>query len=171
MANGGSGVVEWDPSGPDANVGKTGGRLAVWQSSRGDAGSAYAATDVGIWYYATTSGTLFVNLYTFVVGAAYLYAPNPYTYASAYASVVAQINGPSGILSNNPIEIYWKGINSGSDYTDPTGYYFVQTAAPVEANNWYVLLGGTVQDVWGGPDADAMISAYTSINFFGYYQY
>jgi hypothetical protein len=171
IAEGGSGTVEWDPWGPDAKNGKTGGRLANWQASRNASGSAYAATDVGIWYFAGSSGTLFVNLYTFVSAYAYIYAPHMFTYAQAYGTVVAQINGPSGILSNDRNDIYWKGIALGSDYADPSGYYFVQTAAPVQAGTWYLLLGGTVQDVWAGPDADAMMSAYTSVNFFGFYQY
>ena len=171
IANGGSGVVEWDPWGPDSVQGKTGGRLAVWQSSRPSSGSAYAATDVGFWYYSATFGTLFVTLYTYVIGYGYLYAPYQATYASAYASAVVQVNGPSGILSNSPTEVYWKGVGGpNSDYSDPSGYYFAQTAAPVAANTWYLILGGTVQDVWAGPDADAQVDAYTHINFFGFYQ-
>ena len=170
MANGGSGIVEWDPWGPDSVQGKTGGRLAVWQSSRPSPGSAYAATDVGFWYYSPTFGTLFVNLYTYVIGYGYLYAPYQGTYASAYASVVVQVNGPSGILSNSPTQVYWKGVGPGSDYSDPSGYYFAQTAAPVAADTWYLILGGTVQDVWAGPDADAQVDAYTHVNFFGFYQ-
>ncbi|MGO9931618.1 MAG: hypothetical protein ACLPV8_07385 [Steroidobacteraceae bacterium] len=171
--HGGSGVLQWNPYGrPSAAFGETGGDLAVWQSSMSGSGSGYAATDVGFFYYAQTSGTLIVTAYFSVEGSsAYLYAPARNIHASGYAAVVVQINGPSGILANTPATIYNNSVTNAPDYSYPSGYFNVRAATPVKAHTWYTILGGTVQDVYADPDCDAEVAiTFATVTFFGYYQ-
>jgi hypothetical protein len=152
------GIYGYERRGPDRNTGLTGAYLDAMK-----AGHAYIAHDVGVFFFATATGTLNLTVHTQINGVAAVYS-TLFSYATAYAALRASIAqfSPFRRAASEAV-IYRLGNVVALNIWRPAivAGFSATVTMPVTRNTMCFLSGGAVQNVAAG----GLLFPYALSNF------